>query len=100
MTCFETMIDDLYNVILTVDNKNDLKNLFDDLCTDKEIENMASRLRAAVLLMNGETYSEIIEETGISSTTLSRISKCLRRGSGGYTKVVPSALPDKFKKED
>ena len=92
MTDYDRMIDNLYEVILTVDNKEDLSNLFDDLCTYKEIENMAGRLRSAVLLMEGETYSEIIEETGISSATLSRISKCIQRGSGGYTKVVPRAL--------
>ena len=98
MTDYETMIDHLYDVILSVENKQELSNLFDDLCTYKEIENMAGRIRAAVLLMEGKTYSEIIEETGISSATLSRISKCIRRGSGGYTKVVPRVID--IKKED
>ena len=98
MTDYETMIDHLYDVILSVDNKEDLRNLFDDLCTFKEIENMAGRMRSAVLLMEGKTYNEIIEETGISSATLSRISRCIQRGSGGYTKVVPRVIDIKKEK--
>ena len=48
---------------------------------------MACRLRAAMLLLDGKTYSQITEETDISSATLSRVSNCVRRGSGGYSKV-------------
>ena len=92
MTDYDHMIDNLYDVIMSVDNKQDMRALFDDLCTYKEIENMAGRLRSAVLLMEGKTYAEVIEETGISSATLSRISKCIHRGSGGYTEVVPRVI--------
>ena len=91
MTTYENMISTLYRVLMTVKSEEDMSDLFDDLCTYKEIENMAGRLRAAYLLMEGKTYSDIIFETGISSATLSRISKCIQRGSGGYTKVLKEA---------
>ncbi len=76
------MIDDLYAVLLSLETKEDCKQLFADLCTDKEIEQMAQRVRAAKLLKEGKTYAEIIEETDISSATLSRVSRSLQYGDG------------------
>ena len=76
------MIDELYAVLLSLETKEDCKQLFADLCTDKEIEQMAQRVRAAKLLKEGKTYAEIIEETDISSATLSRVSRSLQYGDG------------------
>ena len=84
----DEMIDELYDVILKLKSKEDCKILFDDLCTYIEINQMASRIRAAKMLMEGQTYNQIIESTDISSATLSRVSKCINRGSGGYEKFV------------
>ena len=64
-----------------------LRDLFSDLCTDKEIENMAERLFAAKLLMEGKTYNQVIAETDISSATLSRVSRCVQYGKG-YRKFL------------
>ena len=50
---------------------------------------MAQRITAAKLISEGKTYAEIIEHTGISSATLSRVSRALRHGSGGYAKFLP-----------
>ena len=61
--------------------------LLEDLCTRKELKNMAERLSAAKLLMEGKTYNQVIAETDISSATLSRISRCVQYGEG-YTKVL------------
>ena len=61
--------------------------LFDDLCTAKEIEKMAERVEAAKLLLEGKTYNQVIAETGISSATLSRVSRCMQYGKG-YSKLI------------
>lgn len=82
----EEMIDELYSVISGIESAEDCRELFLDLCTYKEILKMAQRLRAAKLLAEGKTYTQVIEETDISSATLSRVSACVQRGKG-YRKV-------------
>ena len=77
----------LYDLILQLDNMDDCAALFDDLCTKKEIEKMAERLHAAKLLLEGKTYNQVIQETDISSATLSRVSQCVQYGSG-YAKLL------------
>lgn len=80
-------IDELYNVILKLETKEDCKILFADLCTDKEIYQMAQRILAAKLLIQGKTYNQVISETDISSATLSRVSRCVQFGEG-YNKLL------------
>ncbi len=80
-------IDFLYETLSKVKSKQQFKDLFDDLCTYKEIEAMAQRLQSAKLLIEGETYEKIIETTGISSATLSRVNKCVKYGKG-YKSVL------------
>ena len=75
-------IEELYEVILSLKTKDDCRKLFDDLCTNKEVEKMAQRVKAAKLLMEGNTYTKVIEETDISSATLSRVSRCVQYGEG------------------
>lgn len=77
----------LYEVILKLDSVEDCKALFEDLCTYKEIEQMAQRVEAAALLKQGMTYNKVIEQTEISSATLSRVSRALQFGEG-YKKFV------------
>jgi TrpR-related protein YerC/YecD len=61
--------------------------LFDDLCTRKELENMAERLYAAKLLLDGNTYNQVMAQSDISSATLSRVSRCVQYGTG-YAKFL------------
>lgn len=75
-------IDDLFEVIISINSIKDCRNLFEDLCTDKEIEQMAQRIKAAKLLMAGNTYNQVIEQTDISSATLCRVSRCIQYGKG------------------
>lgn len=81
-------INELYEMLIKVQTIDDCKALLDDLCTFKEVEQMAQRAYAAKLFLEGKTYNEIIAETEISSTTLSRISRAISHGSGGYKKFV------------
>ena len=69
-------INALYELIASITDPADCKALFQDLCTAKEIENMAERVFAARLLLEGKTYNQIMEEADISSATLSRVSRC------------------------
>ncbi len=78
----------LYSALRKLKTEDDCKALLEDLCTYKEVEQMAQRAYAAKLLLEGKTYGEIIAETDISSTTLSRISRSISYGSGGYRKFI------------
>ena len=80
-------IKELYNVLLNIDSIEKMQEFFNDLCTYKEIEQMAQRLISAKLLLGGATYEEVIKSTEISSATLSRVSKCVKYGKG-YKKVL------------
>lgn len=59
-----------------------------DLCTPREIEDLSQRLEVARLLSEGEPYLAVQERTGASSTTVSRVSKCLNGPAGGYRTVL------------
>jgi TrpR-related protein YerC/YecD len=83
----DTRIDNLFKLITAIDNIDDCRALFDDLCTVKEIENMAERLHVAKLLMEGNTYAQVMTQSDISSATLSRVSRCVQYGKG-YSKVL------------
>lgn len=80
-------IKELFKLLSSITDENDLEVLFEDLCTYKEVESMAQRVKAAKLLMEGKTYEEIIRLTDISSATLSRVSKCVKYGKG-YKKLL------------
>ena len=79
--------ENLFQLIAAIDDPNVLQALFDDLCTVKEVENMAERLHAARLLMEGNTYAQVMAQADISSATLSRVSRCVQYGRG-YSNVL------------
>ena len=81
------MTDDLYDLIASLKSREECRELFSDMCTNKEIEQMAQRIYAARLLIEGKTYNQVIEETDISSATLSRVSRCVQYGEG-YRKFL------------
>lgn len=85
-------LDELFEAILKLENIDDCYKFFEDLCTIKEIESMAQRINAAKLLLQNYTYEEVISKTSISSVTLSRVSKCIKYGSGGYKKILGSEI--------
>lgn len=75
-------IEALYRLILQLQSVEDCKALFNDLCTEKELEKMAERIYAAKLLLEGKTYNQVIAQADISSATLSRVSRCVQYGNG------------------
>lgn len=76
--------DRLFEVIASLESKEDCYRFFEDLCTIKEIQDMSQRLDVAVCLNEGKSYQEVTADTGVSTATISRVSKCLSYGSGGY----------------
>lgn len=83
----EDMLRDMYELFASITDPEDFKVFLDDLCTYKEIEQMAGRIAAAKLFMDGKTYMQVIDATNISSATLSRVSRCVRYGEG-YKRVL------------
>ena len=80
-------IKELYSLILSLESKEDCCDLFEDLCTAKELEQMAQRVRAAKLLISGKTYNQVMDQCEISSATLSRVSRAVQYGKG-YKKFI------------
>ena len=86
-TAKQDHIQQLFGLIVKIDNIEDCRALFDDLCTIKEVENMAERCYAAKLLLEGNTYNQVMAQADISSATLSRVSRCVQYGNG-YSKLL------------
>ena len=80
-------MEDLYALIAGITDPEDIGLLFEDLCTRKEVENMAERVFAARLLLEGKTYNQVMAQADISSATLSRVSRCVEYGSG-YVRML------------
>ncbi|MBQ6847879.1 MAG: TrpR-related protein YerC/YecD [Clostridia bacterium] len=77
----------LFRLIASINNPEDCKKLFSDMCTEREIEQMADRIYAAELLLQGKTYTQVTALCDISSATLSRVSRCVQYGEG-YNKFL------------
>ena len=73
--------DALFDAILSLETREECYNFFEDLCTVKEISDMAQRLEAAKLLLGGSTYDQIVKAVEISTATI-------QYGSGGYRDVI------------
>ena len=80
--------DRLMDAMLALQNREEAYQLFDDLCTVKEIQDMAQRLKIAFLLRNGTKYQDVADRTGVSSATISRVNRCLQYGAGGYQLIT------------
>ena len=78
---------ELFETIVKLKTIEDCELFFRDLCTIKELDSMTQRIKAAKLLLDGETYEKIIAKTDISSATLSRVSRCVKYGEG-YKKIL------------
>lgn len=84
----KVMQDYLYEVLARTTDPQEIALLLEDLCTYAETENMAQRLYSAKLILEGNTYVQVENETLISSATLSRVSRCIKYGKGGYRTVI------------
>ena len=78
----------LYRALLTLKSEEEAAAFLDDLCTITEVQDMAKRLETASLLAQGRNYQQVASEVSISTATISRVSRCMRYGSGGYRTVL------------
>lgn len=81
-------IGELIRVILAVKTRNEAKRFFRDLLTESELIEFGNRWKAARMLDKKIPYTEIIKETGLSSTTVARVSDWLNGGMGGYKLIL------------
>lgn len=85
--------EEMYRAILTLKTVEECESFFDDLCTITELQAMEQRYQVASLLNKGCIYNEILEQTGASSATISRVNRSLQYGQDGYA-IVFKRLAD------
>ena len=81
-------IDDLYNAILQLESLDECRKFFRDLLTEYEIKEFVERWKAAQMLADGIPYTQIEAETGLSTRTIARVGRWLKRGKGGYSMML------------
>lgn len=77
----------LVDAVLTLETKEECLNFFEDLCTIPELKAMSQRLQVAKMLSENIVYSEIVEKTGASTATISRVNRSLTYGTEGYVSI-------------
>ena len=80
--------DELFRAILSLKDLDECYEFFEDLCTMKELADMAQRIETAQMLLAGKTYEQIVKSVEISTATISRINRCIQYGTGGYEKIL------------
>ena len=85
----------LYETILKLKDLDECCKFFDDLCTPTELRSMEQRFDVAVYLQQGLVYLDILDKTGASSATISRVNRSLSYGTGAYEKIFA-----RYKKRD
>lgn len=88
----DELIEELYEGILTLETVEECYRFFEDICTIKELQSISQRLKVARMLRENMTYIQIEDTTGVSTATISRISKCLHHGPGGYNLVLDRVM--------
>lgn len=89
------LTDQLFKAVLSLRSMEECYRFFEDVCTVSEIKAMAQRLEVARMLDAGCIYEEIVEKTGASTATISRVKRCLVYGADGYNTVMPAIRREK-----
>lgn len=87
-------LDRLFEAILHLETVEECYRFFEDVCTVKEIREIAQRLDVAKYLSSGNNYQVITALTGASTATISRVNRCLHYGSGGYREMLQKLKED------
>ena len=80
-------VDQLFDAILSLKNKEECYTFFEDVCTINELLSLSQRFEVAKMLRQKKTYLEISEKTGASTATISRVNRSLNYGNDGYEMV-------------
>lgn len=89
----------LFEAILALKDQEECRAFFQDLCTVAELKAMAQRLEVAQLLDQGLIYNDILQRTGASSATISRVNRSLQYGEGAYLEIIPR-IADKIEEAE
>lgn len=81
-------LDELFEAILSLETAEECYDFFEDLCTRPELKALSQRYQVARLLLDKTVYSKIVEETGASTATISRVNRSLSFGNDGYRNVL------------
>ena len=81
-------VDSLFEAVLTLQNLEECYRFFEDVCTVNEIKAIAQRFAVAKMLTQKKVYSDIVQETGASTATISRVNRSLTYGNDGYALVM------------
>ena len=81
-------VDDLYNAVLQLNTVDECRRFFRDLLTEYEIKEFVERWKAAQMLADGIPYTQIEAETGLSTRTIARVGRWLKKGKGGYSMML------------
>lgn len=84
----DALTDQLFEAILQLNNQEECYQFFEDICTIAELKAMAQRLEVARMLKAGYIYDDIVEQTGASTATISRVKRCLYYGADGYKIIL------------
>ena len=79
-----TASDDLYRAVLGLENIEQCRAFFEDLCTIRELQDLSQRFEVAKMLWEGKNYQEVSAATGASTATICRVNRCLNYGADGY----------------
>ena len=83
----------LFDAVLALRDREECRAFFQDLCTVAELKALAQRMEVAQLLDQGLIYNDILQRTGASSATISRVNRALQYGADGYKTVLPRLKP-------
>lgn len=81
-------VDTLVKGLLKLETEEECYAFLEDVCTIKELQDMAQRFDVALKLSDGFNYNQVSKETGASSATISRVNKCLMYGNNGYKTII------------
>jgi len=81
-------LDRLFDAVVLMEDREDCYRFFEDILTIGELNSMAQRFQVAEMLKNGSTYQQVVEATGASSATISRVNRCLHYGADGYNRLL------------
>ncbi|QTL99199.1 hypothetical protein GM661_15160 [Iocasia frigidifontis] len=80
--------DQLFDAILQLNNREECYRFFEDIATVSEVKSLGQRFEVAKMLRTGATYEEIVDKTGVSTATISRVKRCLYYGADGYSLIL------------
>lgn len=87
-------VDFLFKAILALETREECYDFFEDLCTVQELKTLSQRLVVAKMLSEKSVYTDIVEETGASTATISRVNRSLQYGCDGYDKIFDRIKED------